>query len=81
MTVLYTRWRFDNYTQDQESNFTCHNFFWLEKPVKLCLLLSSFHFDEIFHRKFKIQILVCVALRRHLVAILGNFGTKIDLFL
>ena len=22
MTVLYTRWRFDNYTQDQEMNFT-----------------------------------------------------------
>ena len=28
MTVLYTRWRFDNYTQDQKSNFTYHNFFW-----------------------------------------------------
>ena len=47
--------------------------------MKLCLHLSyiaqnSFHFDEIFHRKVKIPILVCVALRRHLVAILGIFA-------
>ena len=54
--------------------------------MKLCLHLSyiaqnSFHFDEIFHRKFKISISVCVALRRHLVAILGTFGAKIDLSL
>ena len=27
MTVLYTRWRFDNYTQDQELIFTYQNFF------------------------------------------------------
>ena len=27
VTVLYTRWRFDNYTQDQEPNFTYQNFF------------------------------------------------------
>ena len=53
--------------------------------MKLCLHLTylaqiSFHFDEIFHRKFKIPILVCVALRRHLVAILRYFcRTKIDL--
>ena len=58
-------------------------FFW-KNSVKLCLHLSyiaqnSFHFDEIFHRKFKIPISVCVSLRRHLVAILGIFGTKIDL--
>ena len=26
MTVLYTRWRFDNYTQDQELNLTYQNF-------------------------------------------------------
>ena len=49
--------------------------------MKLCLCLKSFHFDEIFHRKLKIPILVCVALRRHLVAILGTFGAKIDLSL
>ena len=47
--------------------------------MKLCLHLSyiaqnSFHFDEIFHRKLKIPILVCVTLRRHLVAILGIFA-------
>ena len=69
MTILYTRWRFDNYTQDL---------------VKLCLHLSyitqnSFHFDEIFHRKLKIPILVCVLFRRHLMSILDTFGTKIDL--
>ena len=47
--------------------------------MKLCLHLSyiaqnSFHFDEIFHRNFKIPILRCVALRRHLVVILGIFA-------
>ena len=52
--------------------------------MKLCLHLRykaqiSFHFDEIFHKKFQIPILACVVLRRHLVAILGIFGTKIDL--
>ena len=56
MTVLYTRWRFDNYTQDQESNFTYQNFFG-KNSAKLCLHLSyiaqnSFHFDEFFLRKF-----------------------------
>ena len=25
MTVLYPRWRFDNYIQDQEPNFTYHD--------------------------------------------------------
>ena len=53
MTVLSTRWRFDNYTKKGE--------FYIEKKimkkfVKLCLHLSyivqnSFHFDEIFHKK------------------------------
>ena len=52
--------------------------------MKLCLHLSyiaqiSFHFDEIFHRKFKLPILVCILLRRHLVSILGNVETKITL--
>ena len=55
MTVLYTRWRSDNYTQ--KPIFTYQNFF-LKKIVKICLHLSyisqnSFHFYEIFHRKFK----------------------------
>ena len=54
-------------------------------PLRLllfwCLRLSHiaqnpFHF---FHRKLKIPILVCVSLRPHLVAILGIFGTKINL--
>ena len=59
-------------------NKVSRNFFW-KKSVKLCLYLSfiaqnSFHFDEIFHRKFKIPILICVTLRRHLVAILGIFA-------
>ena len=54
----------------------------MKKIVKFCLHLSykvqnSFHFDEIFHIKFKLPILVCMSLRRHLVAILGSFGTKI----
>ena len=49
----------------------------MKKLVKLCLHLgyivkNSFHFDEIFHIKFKLPILVCMLLRRHLVAILGN---------
>ena len=49
----------------------------MKKFVKLCLHLSyivqnSFHFDEIFHMKFKLPILVYLLLRRHLVAILGN---------
>ena len=70
MTLLNTRWRFDNY----ESR---------KKIVKLCLHLSyivqiSFHFDEIFHVKFKFPILLCMILRRHLVSILGNISTKID---
>ena len=47
--------------------------------MKLCLHLSyiaqnSFHFDKIFHRKFKIPISVCVSLRRPLVAILSIFA-------
>ena len=46
MTVLYTRWRFDNYTQ-----FHLPDFFSLKKIVKLCLHFSYtghnyFHFDE-----------------------------------
>ena len=32
MTVLYTRWRFDNYTKDQKPNFTYQNFFFLKIP-------------------------------------------------
>ena len=85
MTVLYTRWRFDNYTQ--KPNFTYQKIllFFLNCETLFTILSyraqNSFHFDDIFHRKFKIPILVCVALRRHLVAILGNFGTKIDLSL
>ena len=51
MTVFYTRWRFDNYL---------HKISLLKKFVKLCLHLSnivqnSFHFDEIFHIKFKLS--------------------------
>ena len=52
--------------------------FWLHLTY---IAQNSFHFDEIFHRKFKIPISICVALRRHLVAILGNIGTTIDLLL
>ena len=45
-----------------EPNFNYQNFL-LKNSVKLCLRLSyivqnSFHFDEIFHIKFKLPILV-----------------------
>ena len=39
----------------------------------------SFHFDEIFGTKFKIPILLCMLLRRHLVSILSNIWSKITL--
>ena len=47
---------------DHEPNFNYQNFL-LKNSVKLCLRLSyivqnSFHFDEIFHIKFKLPILV-----------------------
>ena len=69
MTVLYTRWRLDH-----EPNFNYQNFL-LKNSVKLCLRLSyivqnSFHFDEIFHIKFKLPILV-------LYVTSGNFSAKI----
>ena len=77
MTVLYTRWRFDSYTQDQEPNFTYQNFL---RKFRETLLTSKLHSAEFlsFWRDFsqkiqKIPILVCVALRRHLVSILGIF--------
>ena len=87
MTVLYTRWLFDDYTQDQQPNDTYQKFCLKKNSVKVCWHLSylaqnSFHFDEIFHRKFKIPILVCVVCTKtqHLVPTLGTiFGTKIDL--
>ena len=54
MTFLYARWRFDNYTQDQKSNFTNQIFFLKKFRETLFIsMLHSFHFDEIFHRKFK----------------------------
>ena len=99
MTVLYTRWRFDKYTKDQQPTLTCHNFvekipwnfhrkfkipnfFFGKSSVKLYLHLSykaknSFLFWRDFSQKF--QFWFCVAIRRHLVSIFGNFGTKIDL--
>ena len=50
----------------------------MKKFVKLCLHLSyivqnSFHFDEIFHMKFKIPILLFMLLKRHLVAKIIQF--------
>ena len=38
MTVLYTRWLFDNYTQDQEPNYTYQ---------KLCLKKIPWKFVDI----------------------------------
>ena len=50
MTVLYTRWRFENYKQIFIEKKT------MKKLVKLCLHLgyivqNTFHFDEIFSWK------------------------------
>ena len=78
LTVLYTRWRFENNTIVEfnihatkgRAPFNLTRFFTtklksrnlrLKIFVKVCLHLSyiarnSFHFDEIFHRKFKIPI-------------------------
>ena len=77
MTILYTRWCFDIYTQ--EHNFTYQKDHGKKNretvfTFKSYKVQNSFHFDEIFHRKFKIPILVYGALRRHLVAILGIFA-------
>ena len=65
MTVLYTRWRFDNYTKKGEFYIGKKI---MKKFVKLCLLSSyivqnSFHFDEIFHKKNYEKIIVKVCLR------------------
>ena len=44
MTVLYTRWRFENYKKNLHRKKT------MKKLVKLCLHFkqNTFHFDEIF---------------------------------
>ena len=49
MTVLYTRWRFDNYIQDQEPNYYYNFFFFEKKIVKLSYIVQkNFHFDHGF---------------------------------
>ena len=51
MTVLYTRWRFDNYIKDQEPIFLLKKFRESLFPFLSYIVQNSFHFDEIFHHK------------------------------
>ena len=54
MTVLYTRWRFDNYKKRR----ILHSEKIMKKFVKLCLhssyiVQNSFHFEEFFSNKIQ----------------------------
>ena len=49
MTVLYTRWRSDNYTQDQEPNFTYQNLGFIRfiEKIRQTLFTSKLHSAEL----------------------------------
>ena len=58
MTVLYTRWRFENYKKCEKNHEKIR-----ETRLHLGNIeLKSFHFDEIFQRKFQIFTIPILAL-------------------